>query len=507
MTRFSVSLIGTGTSTGVPEMGCYCATCISDNPRDNRTRTCTLIRTEEGKNILIDCGPDFREQALIHNISYLDAIILTHDHYDHIGGLDDLRTIAWHREIAIYAFGPILKSIKHRLHYYFGPNPYTGRPHLSLHEIDERPFEVCGLTVIPVAVQHGKSSTHGYRIGNFAYVTDIKGIAPQELQKLHGLDVLCLGALRFAKPHPTHQTIEDALEIVKQATPKQTYLVHLSHHTPPYNKLCELLPDGVAPSYDGLTLVQTDNGWQEVPVETVENKRPNTETPYTYLDCGQIEYGKALEVQEQFFAEMLQDKADKRIPRNRLLFCEHNPVFTMGKNAQESNLLVPQSYLNSHGVDLFHITRGGDITYHGPGQIVGYPLLDLEQFGLGIKSYIELVEECIIELLGLHRIQGERIPNATGVWIDAQTSQARKICAIGVHASRFVTMHGFALNVSPNLEHYRLINPCGFTDKGVTSMEAETQQPVSFELVKHQLEGIFRKHLYTLYKKHEHKEK
>ncbi|MBP9579049.1 MAG: lipoyl(octanoyl) transferase LipB, partial [Parabacteroides sp.] len=159
----------------------------------------------------------------------------------------------------------------------------------------------------------------------------------------------------------------------------------------------------------------------------------------------------------------------------------------------ESNLLVPELLLQQKGITLFHIDRGGDITYHGPGQITGYPIFDLDQFGIGLKKYVHTVEDIVIEFLSQYNIRAERLDGATGVWIDANVAgSARKICAIGVKSSRFVTMHGFALNINTDMDYYSLINPCGFVDKGVTSLEKELGEKQDFNLAKNRLLTLFK---------------
>ena len=157
-----------------------------------------------------------------------------------------------------------------------------------------------------------------------------------------------------------------------------------------------------------------------------------------------------------------------------LLTVEHNPVYTLGKSGKESNMLVSEAYLRSIGAEYYHIDRGGDITFHGPGQLVCYPILDLERIGIGLREYIEALEEAVIRTVAEYGIAAGRIAGASGVWIDPGKALPRKICAIGVRSSRFITMHGFALNVTTDLEWFSRINPCGFTDRGVTSIAAET---------------------------------
>ena len=166
---------------------------------------------------------------------------------------------------------------------------------------------------------------------------------------------------------------------------------------------------------------------------------------------------------------------------------EHNPVYTLGKSGKSENMLVSEPYLRSIGAEFYHIDRGGDVTYHGPGQVVGYPILDLEQLGIGLREYIDSLEEAIIGVCREWGIEAGRIAGASGVWLDGDSPRARKICAIGVRASRYVTMHGFAMNVNTDLKYFNHINPCGFVDKGVTSLEKELGHKVDIELVKAQI--------------------
>ena len=209
---------------------------------------------------------------------------------------------------------------------------------------------------------------------------------------------------------------------------------------------------------------------------------------FHFTDWGFIPYATAHEKQKELFEQALHAKSTGQKVENTLIFCQHPHVITVGKNGKLSNLIYPENTLKEKGVSLFHIDRGGDITYHGTGQLVVYPIFDLDSFHLGLKSYIHLLEEAVIKLLAGYSIKAERLKGATGVWLDTETPQkARKICAIGVRTSRYVTMHGLALNINTDLNYFRLINPCGFVDKGVTSMQKELCKEIDMTIVKKQL--------------------
>jgi lipoyl(octanoyl) transferase len=202
---------------------------------------------------------------------------------------------------------------------------------------------------------------------------------------------------------------------------------------------------------------------------------------------GIIDYKKAWDYQEKLHQEIVNIKSGKinKEITNRIIFCEHPHVYTLGRSGNENNLLINDSILNSINATYYRTNRGGDITYHGPGQIVGYPILDLEQLKLGAKDYIFKLEESIIKTLKDYNILAKRIKGATGVWIDTESKENnRKICAIGIRISKYITMHGFALNVSTDLKYFNYINPCGYTDKGVTSIKNERGFAPAIEEVK-----------------------
>ena len=208
---------------------------------------------------------------------------------------------------------------------------------------------------------------------------------------------------------------------------------------------------------------------------------------YKLLDWGLIEYNAAWQKQEALFNNSIERKKNGLSTENYLVFCEHPHVYTLGKSGDEQNMLLNYIQLQAKDAVFVHTNRGGDITYHGPGQLVGYPIFDLENFGIGLKKYIYNIEEAVIQMLSNYGIKGERLDGASGVWLDVGGRTCRKICAIGVRSSKFVTMHGFALNVNTNLEYFNYINPCGFTDKGVTSLEKELGGKVDMEMLKETL--------------------
>ena len=212
-----------------------------------------------------------------------------------------------------------------------------------------------------------------------------------------------------------------------------------------------------------------------------------------FEDLGRIRYKEAWDYQEKLFDEVVRQKLEKREDKPQyLLFCEHQHVYTLGKSGNRQNLLIARSLCESRNIDLHTTDRGGDITYHGPGQLVAYPIIDLENFQIGIKRYISLLEDVVIETLKSFGILGVKDEKAMGVWLDpALPDRARKICAIGVRASRFVTMHGLALNVNSDLSYFNYINPCGFTDRGVTSMQKELGRDVDFQAVSDVMKNAF----------------
>lgn len=213
-----------------------------------------------------------------------------------------------------------------------------------------------------------------------------------------------------------------------------------------------------------------------------------------FQDLGRMPYKEAWDLQEEILHKKADQKRNGETPQNQLLFVEHNPVFTLGKNGDVHNVLMSQDQLKELGIEYYHTNRGGDITYHGPGQIVGYPIIDLEQFKTDLGWYLRSLEEVIILTLSEYGLRGERSPGETGVWIDPdKKGLERKICAMGIRCSRWITMHGFALNVNTNLHHFDFIIPCGIQNKKVTSIEKELGKKIPIDEVKEKLKNNFEK--------------
>ena len=215
------------------------------------------------------------------------------------------------------------------------------------------------------------------------------------------------------------------------------------------------------------------------------------------VDWNLIPYSEAWQRQTEWFDAVVRAKAQGETYENRIIMCEHPHVYTLGRSGKEGNMLLSEEQLQKIGATLYHIDRGGDITYHGPGQLVCYPILNLEEFSLGLKEYVHLLEEAVIRVCASYGIAAGRLEKATGVWLEGDTPRARKICAIGVRSSHFVTMHGLALNVNTDLRYFSYINPCGFIDKGVTSLQQELKREVPMEEVKQclclELQGLMQR--------------
>lgn len=250
-------ILGSGTSTGVPEIGCTCEVCTSNDPRDRRLRASVLVQTDD-VTLLMDCGPDFREQALHIPFKKIDAVLVSHEHYDHVGGLDDLRPFCRFGAVPIYVETYTAERLRNRMPYCFVENTYPGVPNIPLREIEPyRPFLVNYTEVLPLRVMHGKLPILGYRIGRLGYITDMLTMPDESYEQLHGLDVLVINALRI-EYHHTHQILCEALEAAKRIGARETYLIHMSHHIGLQAEIEKQLPPHVHFAYDGLEIEVND---------------------------------------------------------------------------------------------------------------------------------------------------------------------------------------------------------------------------------------------------------
>lgn len=254
MGEFKATFLGTGTSQGVPVIACKCPVCLSEDVKDKRLRT-SLLLTIDGKNIVIDTGPDFRQQMLREKVDTLEAVLFTHEHKDHIAGMDDIRAYnyAAQKPMDIYASELVEIGLKKEFHYVFADFKYPGIPQINLHRITDTPFEVAGEKVIPINVLHYKLPVKAFRIRNFAYVTDANYIAEEEMKKLEGIEVLVINALRKTD-HISHFNLEQAIEIADKLKVKKVYLTHISHLMGKHAVVSKELPSHVSIAYDGLVL-------------------------------------------------------------------------------------------------------------------------------------------------------------------------------------------------------------------------------------------------------------
>lgn len=247
-----ITFLGTGTSTGVPQLLCDCPVCRSTDPRDRRMRSSVLIETV-GASILIDCGPDFYQQMLRSGTQSIDAVLLTHSHYDHVGGIDDLRPFCYSMggHLPVYCKADVAADLRARVPYCFAAHLYPGVPTFALHEIDRLPFTAAGVEITPVPVWHGRLDIRGFRIGRMAYITDCLHLPPESLELIKDLDILVINALRI-KEHPSHMNLSEALDVISVAKPRQAFLTHMSDGMGLHAEVDKTLPPGVRLAYDGL---------------------------------------------------------------------------------------------------------------------------------------------------------------------------------------------------------------------------------------------------------------
>ncbi|MDP3916259.1 MAG: MBL fold metallo-hydrolase [Bacteroidota bacterium] len=250
-----LTFLGTGTSQGVPVVACQCPVCLSNNPKDQRLRASVMIETET-QCLVIDAGPDFRQQMLTHKVRHLNGILLTHEHTDHIFGLDDIRAFNWAQKqpTDIYAEERVQIAIRRIFDYVFANYKYPGIPQMHLHLLENKPFMIGDLEVLPIRGFHYKLPVFGFRFGKIAYVTDVNRLEKPEIDKLRGLDVLVLNALR-KEYHISHYNLDQALEIIAEVKPGKAYLTHLSHQMGFHGEVQSELPEDVFLSYDGLQVV------------------------------------------------------------------------------------------------------------------------------------------------------------------------------------------------------------------------------------------------------------
>ena len=249
-----ITFLGTGTSQGVPVIACDCEVCTSTDPHDNRLRSSIMIETDD-KTVVIDSGPDFRYQMLREKVKKLDAIVFTHEHKDHVAGMDDIRAFNYRQNNAIdvYATERVQEALKREFAYIFAEFKYPGIPQINMHTIDLAPFDIGSLHLIPVEVMHYKLPVLGFRIGDFTYITDAKTVAQSEIEKIKGTKTLVINALQ-TQSHISHFTLDEAIEFAQLIDAEKTYLTHISHRLGLHKEMSAGLPAGIEFAYDGLKL-------------------------------------------------------------------------------------------------------------------------------------------------------------------------------------------------------------------------------------------------------------
>ena len=246
-----LTFLGTGTSVGVPTIGCTCRVCSSTDPHDKRLRASVLVESGDTR-VLVDCGPDFRQQMLGREFKKIDAVLLTHEHYDHVGGIDDLRPFCTFGEVDVYADGNTVGDLRRRIPYCFGESKYPGVPKINRSVVEpHRPFSIGSIDVLPIQVMHGKLPILGYRFGDLVYITDMKTIRKEEMEYLKGVKILIVNALRFSPEHHSHMTVNEAMEFIRMVSPEKTYFTHMGHDIGLHEEVNRQLPDDMDLAYDG----------------------------------------------------------------------------------------------------------------------------------------------------------------------------------------------------------------------------------------------------------------
>jgi phosphoribosyl 1,2-cyclic phosphate phosphodiesterase len=254
----TITLLGTGTSQGVPVVACECQVCLSHHQKDKRLRTSVLIETSN-TNIVIDAGPDFRQQMLRENVKQLDALLITHDHKDHIGGIDDIRAFNWvlQKPMEIFASENSIATIRKDFSYAFEEIKYPGVPQINLHIVNNKAFQINEESIIPIYAMHGNLPVLGFRIRDFSYLTDASSINPEEFNKMKGSKVIVINGLRIKKHH-SHFNLEEAVQLLNELHPQRGFITHISHQLGFHDEVNKELPDGIELGYDGLKILLED---------------------------------------------------------------------------------------------------------------------------------------------------------------------------------------------------------------------------------------------------------